>query len=293
MVSPKYYADTPNAVKDRIYCMFVQWNFSLVNAGKVREAYQMLEKQGVKFPQGVSRPELQVPCGVAYMDVNADRMTSRASPLEENKKQAALLAKLLKSKDPNDLMKANRLIKKMAEADARKMEHSAIIMKELDIVKTNIRLLTEMLNHFNPAMDGSLEHNEVIKDLYAACETQRPKMFGMARELDQKEDILGEVLAVNDDLTRVMDLYTAAKVRQGPAPAAVPAAADANRATSTGSDLLGGDLMGSMSPVEPKPADPSGGLESLLDLDFGGSSAAAPAPAGDMFGGLGGLSELR
>ena len=53
MVSPKYYADTPNAVKERIYCMFVQWNFSLVNSGKVREAYQMLVKQGVVFPTGV------------------------------------------------------------------------------------------------------------------------------------------------------------------------------------------------------------------------------------------------
>ena len=230
---------------------------------------------------------------MAYLDVNADRMTSRASPLEENKKQAALLAKLLKSKDPNDLMKANRLIKRMAEADARKMEHSANIMKELDIVRTNIRLLTEMLTHFNPAMDGPLEQNEVIKDLYAACEIQRPKMFGMARELDQKEDILGEVLEVNDDLTRAMDLYSQAKSRQGPALAA--AAADANRATSAGSDLLGGDIMGSMSPVETKPADPSGGLESLLDLDFGGPSAAPAqsAPAGNMLGGLGGLSELR
>lgn len=292
MVSPKYYADTPAPVKERIYCVFVQWNFSLVNAGKVREAYQMLVKQGVVFPANVTRPELQVPCGPGYLDVNANRMTTRESPLEENKKQAALLAKLLKSKDPNDLMKANRLIKKMADQDAKRNEQAANVMKELDIVKTNIRLLTEMVNHFNPAMDGPLDKNEVLKDLYQSCETQRPKMFSMARELDQKEDVLGEVLAVNDDLTRAMDAYNVLKERQSASGAAVAAPS----AGAGGNNLLGDDVMIS-SPTPAQQSGNSGGLGSLLDLDFG---APAPAPqatqpvpvatgSNDLLGGLGGL----
>jgi ADP-ribosylation factor-binding protein GGA len=36
MVSPKYYANTPQTVKNRIYAMFTQWNFSLVDQPKVR-----------------------------------------------------------------------------------------------------------------------------------------------------------------------------------------------------------------------------------------------------------------
>ena len=52
---------------------------------------------------------------IRYMEVNAAAMTRRVSPLEEDKKKAALLEKLLKSKDPSDLMKANKLIKKMVE----------------------------------------------------------------------------------------------------------------------------------------------------------------------------------
>lgn len=75
----------------------------------------MLLKQGVTFPDGLVKPELNVPCGDGYMEVNAAAMTRRVSPLEEDKKKAAMLEKLLKSKDPNDLMKANRLIKKMVE----------------------------------------------------------------------------------------------------------------------------------------------------------------------------------
>lgn len=128
MVSPKYYANTPESVKARIYTMFTQWNFSLVDQPKVRDAYRMLLKQGVEFPEHVPRPELMVPNGDGYLDVNASHMTKRVSPLEEDKKKAALLERLLKSKDPNDLMKANRLIKKMVDLDAKKNEVAAQVL---------------------------------------------------------------------------------------------------------------------------------------------------------------------
>lgn len=63
-----------------------------------------------------------------------------------------------------------------------------------------------MLQHFSPPSDGPLEKSEVIQDLYRSCQSMRPQMFKLAGDTNQKEDVLNEVLAVNDDLTRVMDL---------------------------------------------------------------------------------------
>jgi hypothetical protein len=50
--------------------------------------------------------------------------------------------------------------------DAKKNELSATVRRELQKVKTNVKLLTEMLQHFSPQSDGPLERSEVIQDLY-------------------------------------------------------------------------------------------------------------------------------
>eukprot|EP00035_Acanthoeca_spectabilis_P021563 m.438922 g.438922 ORF g.438922 m.438922 type:complete len:581 (+) comp18305_c0_seq1:65-1807(+) len=304
MVSPKYYANTPVSVKNRIYAMFTQWNFSLVDQPKVREAYQMLLKQGVTFPDGLVKPELNVPCGDGYMEVNAAAMTRRVSPLEEDKKKAAMLEKLLKSKDPNDLMKANRLIKKMVELDAKKNELSANVRREMQKVRTNVKLLTEMLQHFSPESDGPLEKSEVIQDLYRSCQSMRPQMFKLAGDLNHKEDVLGEVLQANDDLTRVMDMYLAVKEKQASASSSNGAGGAASRQSdligspSAGADsllsldLLGGGGAGAAAPA-PAPAQTlGGGLDDLLGLSMG-PSTTAPAPAATgASSGLGGLFDM-
>lgn len=281
MVSPKYYSDTPTEVKRRILACMQQWNFSLMDQSKVREAYQMLVRQGVEFPDDVEMPVLELPNGDGYLDISAKSMVKRHSPLEEDAKKAKLLEKLLKSKDPNDLMKANKLIKKMVEIDAKKGQKAAETSKELDIVRTNAKLLTDMLQAHNPATD--LAKNEIIQDLYKSCVAMRPKMFKMASNLDEEDPALGDVLTANDELTRVLDLYEETKVK-GPGGAGgavggagglmdVPAAAAAPPPASNG--LL--DLFGSPAPASaPAPTGPPLAAQ-FGGIDLGGPSAAAPA----------------
>ena len=50
------------------------------------------------------------------------------------------------------------------------------------------------------------KHAPLPLALRRSCQSMRPQMFKLAGDMNQKEDILGEVLIVNDDLTRVMDL---------------------------------------------------------------------------------------
>ena len=74
-----------------------------------------------------------------------------------------LLAKLLKSKDPKDLMKANKLIKRMADDHDKKSIQTSKMKSELELVKNNAGLLVEMLTHYTPGVDPRLEDNEVIQ----------------------------------------------------------------------------------------------------------------------------------
>jgi len=294
MVSPKYYSDTPTEVKRRILACMQQWNFSLMEQSKVREAYQMLVRQGVEFPDDVEMPQLDVPCGEGYLDISAKSMVKRHSPLEEDAKKAKLLEKLLKSKDPNDLMKANKLIKKMVEIDAKKGQKAAETSKELDIVRTNAKLLTDMLMAHNPAAGASLAQNEVIQGLYKSCVEMRPKMFKMASNLDEEDPALGDVLTANDELTRVLDLFEEAKTKEvgnGAGAAGlmmmdVPAAAAAPAAAAPASNGLL-DLFSSPVPQQAAAAGPPLAAQ-FGGLGLGGMPAAAAPPAAaasnDLFG---------
>ena len=296
MVSPKYYSDTPTEVKRRILACMQQWNFSLMEQSKAREAYQMLVRQGVEFPDDVEMPQLDVPCGEGYLDISAKSMVKRHSPLEEDAKKAKLLEKLLKSKDPNDLMKANKLIKKMVEIDAKKGQKAAETSKELDIVRTNAKLLTEMLTAHNPGFGATLAQNDVIQELYKACVAMRPKMFKMASNLDEEDPALGDVLTANDELTRVLDLFEDAKAKEmsggGGAPGLmmdVPAAAAPVAAAAPASTGLL-DLFSSPVPQHTAAAGPPLAAQ-FGGLGLGGMPAAAPpaaAASNDLMGLLGG-----
>ena len=60
-----------------------------------------------------------------------------------------LLARLLKSKHPEDLQAANRLIKNMVKQDAERMDRKSKRMQELETVNNNVKLLNEMLQHYS------------------------------------------------------------------------------------------------------------------------------------------------
>lgn len=106
LVSPKYQAHrTPNQVKQKIIDILYTWTIDMKSESKILEAYDMLKKQGVikENPNylGISTPQQPV--------VSPREKT----PFFDNSEKDALLQKLLKSKNPDDLQAANRLIKSM------------------------------------------------------------------------------------------------------------------------------------------------------------------------------------
>lgn len=108
LVSPKYQAHrTPNQVKQKILDIMYTWTIDLKSEAKVLEAYDMLKKQGVikETPKylGTSEPTNNSPLPPPR----------EKAPFFDDSEKDALLQKLLKSKNPEDLQAANRLIKSM------------------------------------------------------------------------------------------------------------------------------------------------------------------------------------
>lgn len=105
LISPKYYGQrTSDRVKKKCIELIYCWSRDLPKRVKIKEAYDMLKKQGL----------------VDEDPVYVDKLTVNVTPRErntvfENDEKSRQLARLLKSRNPQDLELANRLIKNMVK----------------------------------------------------------------------------------------------------------------------------------------------------------------------------------
>lgn len=121
---------------------------------KIREAYDMLKKQGL----------------VREDPTYVDKLVINVAPrpknvIFDNEDKSRQLAQLLKSKNPQDLEAANRLIKNMVRQDEIKIEKQSNRINELELVNNNVRLLNDMLLSYNQKSSTESER-ETIKVNY-------------------------------------------------------------------------------------------------------------------------------
>ncbi|TMS15507.1 ADP-ribosylation factor-binding protein GGA3 [Larimichthys crocea] len=164
-----------------------------------------------------------------------------------------LLAELLRSKNPEDLQEANRLIKNMVKEDEARVHKVTKRIHTLEEVNINVKLLTEMLTHYNK--DSSTESDkEIIKELYERCDKLRRAAFKMATETEDNDASLGEILQASDDLSRVINSYK--KIVEGQPingdSEEPPSTADHRESAETTDTLI--DLAGLDTPSPPQPA---------------------------------------
>ncbi|KAK0163104.1 hypothetical protein PV327_006813 [Microctonus hyperodae] len=199
LVSPKYLGNTtPSAVREKVLELLHTWTENYPREVKINEAYQMLKKQGVVKNDSS-----------AEMD-NKNYFTKKQktrNALFEDEETAKLLQELLQSKDPFELQLANRLIKSMVKDDERRVQQTSQRNMELESAHNNIKLLSEMLDSYNSNQTNS-EDVELIKELYQTCERFKPTLLRLADETQDNEDILGQVLNVNDELSHVFEKYS-------------------------------------------------------------------------------------
>ncbi|XP_032394308.1 ADP-ribosylation factor-binding protein GGA3 [Etheostoma spectabile] len=246
VVSPKYMGDSaPEKVKLKIVEMLYSWTVAFPNETKISEAYQTLRRQGLVTHD----PELPLD-----KTLIPSPPTRPKHPVFDNEDMGKLLAELLRSKNPEDLQEANRLIKNMVKEDEARVHKVTKRIHTLEEVNINVKLLTEMLSHYNK--DSSTDSDkDIIKELYERCDKLRRSAFKMATETEDNDTSLGEILQASDDLSRVINSYK--KIVEGQpinGDSEEPRSTAGHGESETTDTLI--DLAGLDTPSPPQPAAP-------------------------------------
>ncbi|KAK0397657.1 hypothetical protein QR680_002206 [Steinernema hermaphroditum] len=194
LLSPKYMGlETSDAVRNRAIELLFTWKNSMRHLGKIEEVYALLKEQGVIQSDPVITTEIP----------NCPKPSRLA--LFEDEEKAHLLSELLKSKNPDDLQAANRLIKSMVRSEDLRMERITKRRECIEKAEGNCRVLSEMLDEFT--VFSKSDHG-VMKELYDDLLTLRPMMFRYAGEAAENNDeALADVLSVNDAVNKTIQRY--------------------------------------------------------------------------------------
>ncbi|XP_069510920.1 ADP-ribosylation factor-binding protein GGA3 isoform X2 [Ambystoma mexicanum] len=198
VVSPKYLGDrVSEKVKSKVVELLFSWTLALPEESKIKDAYKMLKRQGIVQSDPV------IPVDRTLIPSPPARPKN---PVFDDEEKSKLLAMLLKSKNPEDLLEANKLIKTMVKEDEVRMQKATMRQHTLEEVANNVKLLHEMLVHYSNE-DSSEADKELMKELLERCELKRLMLFKMASETEDNDDSLGDILQASDNLSRVINLY--------------------------------------------------------------------------------------
>ncbi|KAF6033275.1 GGA1 [Bugula neritina] len=234
MISPKYFGDKTSAkVKDKCIELLYKWSLDLRHEPKILDAYEMLKRQGIIDEDpilggaGATNGDVAMEAYPAANEMSGATSEQTDQSIFDDEDKSKLLAKLLRSKHPDDLQAANTLIKNMVKQDEEKQEkisqRSAKIFLQVDLqknmlstlwynlletVRNNVKLLSEMLDCYQMAGGSSNSDKDIIKELYKNIDKERPKLFRLASETEDKDsDGMSQILQVNDDVVTVSQRY--------------------------------------------------------------------------------------
>ncbi|XP_029456409.1 ADP-ribosylation factor-binding protein GGA3 isoform X2 [Rhinatrema bivittatum] len=251
VVSPKYLGDrVSEKVKTKVVELLYSWTVALPEESKIKDAYHMLKRQGIVLSDPL------IPVDRTLIPSPPPRPKN---PVFDDEEKSKLLAKLLKSKNPDDLQEANKLIKSMVKEDEVRMQKVTKRLHTLEEVNNNVKLLNEMLVHYNKE-DSSEADKELMKELFERCETKRRTLFKLASETEDNDNSLGDILQASDNLSRVINSYK--KIIEGQVvngetdfPAAATEDSQPSNNLSTLIDLVGFDV--SSPPPPSLPVEPA------------------------------------
>ncbi|XP_037664617.1 ADP-ribosylation factor-binding protein GGA3 isoform X2 [Choloepus didactylus] len=195
---PQYLGDrVSEKVKTKIIELLYSWTVALPEESKIKDAYHMLKRQGiVQTDPSVPADRTLIPSPPARPK----------NPVFDDEEKSKLLAKLLKSKNPDDLQEANKLIKSMVKEDEARIQKVTKRLHTLEEVHNNVKLLHEMLLHYSKE-DSSEADKELMKELFDRCENKRRTLFKLASETEDNDSSLGDILQASDNLSRVINSY--------------------------------------------------------------------------------------
>ncbi|XP_069725999.1 ADP-ribosylation factor-binding protein GGA2 [Phaenicophaeus curvirostris] len=198
VLSPKYYGIwSSEKVKSRVTEVIFSWTVWFPREVKIRDAYQMLKKQGIV------KEDPKVP---------EDKILPPPSPRPQNsifdrdEEKSKLLARLLKSDHSEDLQAANRLIKSMIKEEQEKTARASRRDSTISEVSENVMRMDELLENYQ-RQELSTADQETLQTLFQRCEKLRPLLFRLASETVDDDEALAVILQANDRLTQALGRY--------------------------------------------------------------------------------------
>ncbi|XP_036125343.1 ADP-ribosylation factor-binding protein GGA3 isoform X2 [Molossus molossus] len=247
-------------VKTKVIELLYSWTLALPEESKIKDAYHMLKRQGIV------QSDPLIPVDRTLIPSPPPRPKN---PVFDDEEKSKLLAKLLKSKNPDDLQEANKLIKSMVKEDEARIQKVTKRLHTLEEVNNNVKLLSEMLLHYSKE-DSSEADKELMKELFDRCENKRRTLFKLASETEDNDNSLGDILQASDNLSRVINSYKTiveGQVINGEVATSTMSDFEGNHHSSnqgTLIDLAEVDAPSSSSPVlAPAPTPPSSGIPIL------------------------------
>nr|XP_056722525.1 ADP-ribosylation factor-binding protein GGA2 [Euleptes europaea] len=200
VLSPKYLGEwSAESVKSRIIQTLFSWTVWFPQEVKIRDAYHMLKKRGIvtqdpKLLEDKILPPPPRPAGSIF---------------DGEDEKCQMLARLLQSKNPEDLRAANRLIKGLIKEE---QEKSAQVTRRVNALKEahcHAEALEGMLSRCLAQGRGIVGQPELqeLQGLQAKCENLKPLIFRVASETVEDEAALAELLQANDRIARALGLY--------------------------------------------------------------------------------------
>ncbi|XP_054449085.1 ADP-ribosylation factor-binding protein GGA3 isoform X2 [Pteronotus mesoamericanus] len=248
VVSPKYLGDrVSEKVKTKVIELLYSWTLALPEESKIKDAYHMLKRQGVV------QSDPPIPVDRTLIPSPPPRPKN---PVFDDEEKSKLLAKLLKSKNPDDLQEANKLIKSMVKEDEARIQKVTKRLHTLEEVNNNVKLLSEMLLHYSKE-DSSEADKELMKELFDRCESKRRTLFKLASETEDNDNSLGDILQASDNLSRVINSYK----------------------TIVEGQIINGEVATSALPEGNHHSSNQGALIDLAELDVPSSSSPVLVPA--------------
>lgn len=186
LVSPRYLGDkTPKRIRDKILDLMLLWTVSYTKETKIKEAYDMLLKQGVnhEFAKTVTvapKPDM----------VDMKSLPERPSPQPDI---AEKLKKLLQSSKATDHKAANLLIQNMVKEKERRTEVHARRKLQVKEIIESAGLLNEMLDQ-NIADGKNLFTDDeltTLNDLHSVCIKMQPTITILVADLNDS-NLLGK-----------------------------------------------------------------------------------------------------
>uniref|UniRef100_A0A8C5ZB85 Golgi associated, gamma adaptin ear containing, ARF binding protein 3 n=1 Tax=Marmota marmota marmota TaxID=9994 RepID=A0A8C5ZB85_MARMA len=198
VVSPKYLGDrVSEKVKTKVIELLYSWTMALPEEAKIKDAYHMLKRQGIV------QSDPPIPMDRTLIPSPPPRPKN---PVFDDEEKSKLLAKLLKSKNPDDLQEANKLIKSMVKEDEARIQKVTKRLHTLEEVHNSVKLLHEMLLHYSQEHSSEADR-ELMKELFDRCENKRRTLFKLASETEDNDNSLGDILQASDNLSRVINSY--------------------------------------------------------------------------------------